>query len=354
MLAMGNINFEFDSLKEAFKKNTIQINSEYLALYLYMHDDIASYNMIKNNSREIQSKLKIDLFTYFDKKTFEMMGRFYGKPRVLQSMSLFSNSTENDVVKWEDTDSELPFEKMKKIGDEYSVKKYPAIVIINPKDACSNFKDSYHVIEIEKDKFENNIFAKTKVEQDSIVADIIYRYFFEPFMSIVAGLYSENFFFKDLKKKFDFSKHYALINKELELEHKFDNDDINNVRIFIQQGNRGCIDRRGNRLQMDVFTFAALNITADTYGRRYTRAIGFTRDELICIALCLGFSYMELNRLIELHNKAFKKTYRFINHEDSRDALFLKLISTGKKYEYQRINSELRRNKEDEISLLNL
>ena len=96
------------------------------------------------------------------------------------------------------------------------------------------------------------------------------------------------------------------------------------------------------------------NITADTYGRRYTRAIGFTRDELICIALCLGFSYMELNRLIELHNKAFKKTYRFINHEDSRDALFLKLISTGKKYEYQRINSELRRNKEDEISLLNL
>lgn len=352
MLVIGNINFQFDSLKKAIENRTLIPDEKYVALYLFEKNDHASYLMIKNNGNDIQSKLKFDLFTFFDKATFELMGWFPRKKRVAESLlGLFP--VEN-TIEWQETDSDIPFEKMKKIGDEYGVKRYPAIVIINTEESTVNFKKSYHVIEIEKEKFVNGTMATNYGLAPYHEASIIYRYFFEPFMTIVAKSLSKNIFFSDLIKKLDFSKNYNLINKELELENKFDNYEVNNVRIFIQQGNKSCIDRKGNRLKMDDFTDKALNITADAYGRRFTRNIGFTRDELICIALFLGFSYMELNRLIELYNNAFKNSpYRFINGDDSRDDLFLKLMSTGQKYNYKEINTELRKNREAEISLLN-
>lgn len=351
MLVIGNINFQFDSLKEAIKNRTLIPDEKYVALYLFEKNDHASYSMIKNNGKDIQSKLKFDLFTFFDKETFELMGWFPRKRRV--SESLLGLYPVENTVEWEETNSDIPFKKMKKIGDEYGVKRYPAIVIINTEEI--NFKKSYHVIEIEKEKFVNGTMATNSGLTLSQEASIIYRYFFEPFMTIVAKSLSKNIFFSDLIKKLDFSKNYNLINKELELENRFDDkDEVYNVRIFIQQVNNGCIDRKGTRLRMGDFTDKALNITADAYGKRFTRNIGFTRDELICIALFLGFSYMELNRLIELYNNSFKNSpYRFINGDDSRDDLFLKLMSTGQKYNYKEINTELRKNSEAEISLLN-
>lgn len=339
MLVFGNLNFDFESIKKALNDKTIELNSEYLALYLYEQNDYASYSMINNKGKEIQGKLKIDLFTYYSLSAFEAMGKFYGLPKVKEQF-------DKSDLSWFDNNSSFPFEKMKKIGDEYGVKKYPAIILINPNATDVNSNNSYHIIEIDKNRFmipECNDFSLV-IEKE---ADILYRYFFEPFISITADFYDDNNLFLDLKRKLNFNNLYKKISNEIKIESKFYKEDskdnnIYNLKIYIQQQDRKCISRNGEKFDsMDTFTYNSLSIYSDAYSRRYSKGIGFTRDELLCLALYLQFSNAEFTKLIELYKKAFKIEYSNLNKYETRDHLFLELMENHRSYNFSEINEEL-------------
>ena len=113
------------------------------------------------------------------------------------------------------------------------------------------------------------------------------------------------------------------------------------MKYYIAQSKRGYIKRDGEKLLTSDFALDALEIEVDTYRRRYSKYAGFTRDELMCIAIYSKFNKNETNRLIELCNNAFGKNYPFLNPNDKRDQLFIELIGTKYSYTFNEIDDKL-------------
>ena len=291
---------------KAFVADNVLMSPNFLVFYLYDQYDEVSKCMIRNRGKEIQNTCRFDFFTVFSENDFQNWGeKLFGYGYL---KGLFQANRDDDKL-IENVCSQIKRRASTMLNDI----SYPFIMLVGINNV-GIYKGK--VIPIDLSKIETN----SKEEK----ADICYLYFLKPIIQIFNYyMYSNlnlNAIIEYIGRNFDDNISFSinnnlkgngfssfLSNKLFELNKR-----INNYKV----------------LKGDIAEALSMNIT--TFNRRITNKRGFTRDELICIALFLELRLADFNELIRIYNIEFGQCYFTLREDEILDGLFMRFLLSRK------------------------
>lgn len=284
--------FRKENVKKSVDEKKIALSSsQFLLLFCYEKEDAVTRLMIKKYGYEINELLGyLDLFTYYSKEVFESWGKNFRGQLVLASQDFSKVNNEDEM-----------FSGMKKLGESYGVKKYPAIIIVNPENTTNCI---VHEISIPKGK---------NIEES---ADLLFNEYFKKMLEFLNDSETRNIPFTDLgrliEKKFGNIAEYieSKVQMEIKLIDSFDKlrDFYNTKKKYYKKTN---------------IEHYAIGISTSSFNKRFFEDdVKFTRDEIICMSIYLGLSVDETNDFILLNNVDDK----LLDSNSLKDSLFIRLL----------------------------
>ena len=184
-------------------------------------------------------------------------------------------------------------------------------------------------------------------------AQVIYNNFLIPFIDEVDDyLNKKDAFFSDVKVVLDkkFKKVYKSINDNISIASNMTNYSDDNLRTFI----KGHFKKNKNLpKKFENFSDDTLGIGQASFNKRFTECRGFTRDELISMAIYLELDQSSTNKLIELCNLAFSKDIASLQKNNKRDLFLLSIIAEQSHKKHNTISDILINNGFSSLEFMN-